>query len=704
MKRSVFFILSLIFLFQSAGSNEIPESCYQSKLVSESSSSNSDEDLFITSDKSILQDNTYILDGNTTIEKNNLYLSADHVEIDRNREAIKTLGNVKFNSSKFSAKGNQFSILKSDDGNFYTGLDLKLLSKNNHSFITAEQMKGTDSKQIFVNSKYTLCPFNNINWSLNSSKLTLDYENNTGSAEDLYFSFFDYPIFYLPSYDWALKGRNSGFLAPNFSIYKDNSDSGKTGFQIVTPYYFNLAKDKDFLLTLNSLSNRGQVLEGKYRQLIYDKKNSVNGLFKIGGAFIENDNVLGKKRWSIDADVNFQIDPKTKLKLVNKRVSDKKFFRDILKTSDDDTLLSFISLAHSDLDNNFESSLLIENEQPINSGSYSYTKKPKIFISKKFHSFAKPEFSFSFESFDTPDKTKITGSRSFASAEISENYELNNIYIAPRILLTNTYYNLSNSKEIWRFIPEFSIESGLNSEYRVNTNEYTQYIQPKILYTFAPKKNQSKIPLFDTDLNSNLDEYILQNKKFSGIDRISNANSLSFFLESQFEDLNHNNEFFTFSLGQKYHFEDYELDLDGNLEKIKSTSNLFFEFDYNKDDYLNISNKVNFNSSKNEVSESIISVNLGYSPKKNLKSQYINSKGEENIIFEGNYPINKNTTINFSQNQNISSSILNNRSFSMNYESCCWGIKIGNTKKLLDSNKFDNIFSIEATFDGLTSN
>jgi lipopolysaccharide assembly outer membrane protein LptD (OstA) len=38
------------------------------------------------------------------------------------------------------------------------------------------------------------------------------------------------------------------------------------GYQFRIPYYFNLAPNRDFLLTLNQLTTRGSVIEGKYRQ------------------------------------------------------------------------------------------------------------------------------------------------------------------------------------------------------------------------------------------------------------------------------------------------------------------------------------------------------------------------------------------------------------------------------------------------------
>ena len=80
----------------------------------------------------------------------------------------------------------------------------------------------------------------------------------------------------------------------------------------------------------------------------------------------------------------------------------------------------------------------------------------------------------------------------------------------------------------------------LNFERDINIAEknYIQTLEPRIYYVKIPFKNQSTIPLFDTSISDfNIDQ-IFQTNRFSGDDRINDADQITFAISSKLIDFN----------------------------------------------------------------------------------------------------------------------------------------------------------------------
>ena len=118
------------------------------------------------------------------------------------------------------------------------------------------------------------------------------------------------PIFYSPYHEWVLEGRGSGFLAPSFGSYDESVANKDNDYQVRIPYYFNIAPDRDFLLTLNHLSSRGSVVEGIYRQLIAEGDYWKEGRFEIEGRYLNEDDITNNKRWLLNSKINLSVNNK----------------------------------------------------------------------------------------------------------------------------------------------------------------------------------------------------------------------------------------------------------------------------------------------------------------------------------------------------------------------------------------------------------
>jgi LPS-assembly protein len=133
--------------------------------------------------------------------------------------------------------------------------------------------------------------------------------------------------------------------------------------------------------------------------------------------------------------------------------------------------------------------------------------------------------------------------------------------------MMETFYDLSLSKSsqaldyensINRAIPMTSLDAGLIFERDLSLfkSPYTQTLEPRLYYLYVPNINQAEIPAFDTSYYVFTTSQLFRNNRFSGIDRIGDANQISLALTTRFYDQELGDQRFNATLGQIYYFRD----------------------------------------------------------------------------------------------------------------------------------------------------
>ena len=108
-------------------------------------------------------------------------------------------------------------------------------------------------------------------WRLSASSITLDHDAERGSARNVVLRIKDIPVFYTPYLSFPLsKKRKSGFLMPGFG------SSNNRGFEVRTPWYWNIAPNMDATLTPRILGNNGVMGMGEYRYLFEHAEGQLN--------------------------------------------------------------------------------------------------------------------------------------------------------------------------------------------------------------------------------------------------------------------------------------------------------------------------------------------------------------------------------------------------------------------------------------------
>ena len=686
------------------------ENCseYQTLFPIEEFSSNT-ESLDIEADSSEILKDKYLLDGNVKVNSNALYLSADDVEVSPITNSILATGKVKFQDKSYLITSDLLSANRNSEDELiataknasYQDYGAGLGGANGYT----ESISKTSTTVLLKNSTYSLCPVNKNDWLIDADQIELNLVKNRGVADNAIVKFYGVPIFYLPKYSWVLSGRGSGFLTPDYSSYTDeatvaDASGNKEGsYSVRVPYYFNLAPDRDLLLALNYMSSRRFIYEGKYRQLIAPKisPEHEDSIWSIEAKFLPEDKMTSLKRWLLNFSHEMDINDKTHLSAQYYRVSDSKYFKEIDRTNTNKkTLKSYIKLLYDNEDDNLFASALTEDEQVVNAGAPAYTRALEGTVSKIINKGTTMPITLGLSStkFAHDTASKESGLRTHGNIGISRELNIKYPKITPRASITITNYSLKNSPNINRTV----FGSGLNIDFTIINKtkifgyEANHRITPLISYNYRAKKVQGNIPIFDTedkytDIISFAD--LTSGERYSGLDRITNANDITLSLESSHKKLgalDEDKDLLNMRIAQSFYTDDEVVSAasSANYETRKTYSDIAASIDIALGKYV-INNSVQFNPDTSKIVKKIHSLSYTSNPRKfitlNLSKVGVAAGVTQTEKIYGAYPLTDSIHFFGGLEKTISTGIRNLETTGLVYESCCWAFRIAHFKE-----------------------
>ena len=230
-------------------------------------------DIVIDDVKKIIssKNNATLIDGdkNEVFLENFEYLISDYI--------LKSIGEVKildnknnnFQFSQVYIDTKKKEILGTDVKSFINQQSLKINEKNKPR-IFANSFQLNNDKNTFIKSIFTLCDYRDGDkcppWTIQSTKMLHDNKKKTDYYDNAIIKVYNIPIFYLPklSHPDPSVDRRSGFLPPSFSNTKN------LGEGISIPYFFDIAKNKNFTFTNRIYGSENPLFFGEYHQALKD--------------------------------------------------------------------------------------------------------------------------------------------------------------------------------------------------------------------------------------------------------------------------------------------------------------------------------------------------------------------------------------------------------------------------------------------------
>lgn len=421
---------------------------------------------------------------------------------------------------------------------------------------------------------YTSCPPNNQDWVVHASDLKLNDQTGKGAAKNAWLEFKGLPVFYSPYLSFPMDERRlSGFLAPSFGSTQQG------GFDFTVPYYWNIAPNYDATLKPRYLTDRGIMLGGEFR-LLTKYSNSIASL-----EYMPNDSVRDTSRFLGSFKNTSQFTPTISSNLDLNYVSDNQYFAEL------GNALSFPNFSFvrstADLSYNDKGISLVGrmvNYQTIDESLTGYRRPylrlPEIDLDLN-HAFDFMPLNTMLDSgFVNFQHDSIVNAQRFnIKPSVSFPLKSEAAYLTPKISVQHTNYQLNNQGNsvyqlssnptivnsfpdtITRTLPIVSLDSGVFFEKELDSSfsSLKHTLEPRLFYLYIPKDDQDNIPLFDTSRYDFWYANMFRENRFSGSDRIQDANQLTAALTSRLVDPGTGKERLKLSVGEIFYFQDREV-------------------------------------------------------------------------------------------------------------------------------------------------
>jgi LPS-assembly protein len=692
--------------------------------------------LDINSDYAEIFDNeVYSYVGNVEMNRADQSSVSKKASYDNVSETLDLQGSVYYNDDELAMHGESASLnLVSDQAKLRDAL-----------FISpATPLRGR-AKTIYRDSKtlsrykgvaYTSCRPGNQDWVMHAADLKMNKTTGKGAAKNAWLEFKGTPVFYSPYLSFPIDNRRlSGFLTPSFGRTQ------RGGFSLATPYYWNIAPNYDATFRPRYLSNRGAILGGTFRYLTEMTNGSANL------EYMPHDSVLDKSRYLAAIKNTTTFTPHISSNLDLNYVSDKNYFSD-LGNALTTTIYSSFLLSQANLgytNSGVSLSGHVDNYQSIDpsitNARLPYRKLPQVNLNLN-HSF---DFMPLTTSMDTEyvyfqHDSRVNAQRTNVKPSLSFPLKTASAFLTPKLSLQSTQYALSNPKVVVlasdsqsRTLPIFSTDAGLylEKDLKLFNRSYLHTLEPRLFYLYIPNRNQDNIPVFDTALYDFSFNSMFWENRFSGTDRVGDANQLTTALTTRVVDANSGKDKLKLSVGQITYFQDrkvilpgYQQPLQGYFPNTDRFSNLVTELNVGLTDHVSVNTGAQWNPHLNdivrynaglhyfnqpEINKPAEIINLGYRYRKNATIPTPLGSRPFDIILSDisvHWPIYND----WSAVGRWSYSLLNNNTqesfFGLEKENCCWAVRfIGrrwiNSVTLNQNPNIPNTQAIDTTATGI---
>ena len=673
------------------------------------------------------QDEVATLTGNVSVRQGNRQLQSDTARMNRTTNYAEFEGNVVFREPGTLLVGDYGDMLL-DTGRATVKNASYAMHEAHARGESKEIIRNEDSTLVLDDASYTTCRPGDESWLLTGKNVTLDPNTGFGTARDAVIRVEGLPIFYAPYMYFPIDDRRqSGFLYPTIASDSDN------GLDLTLPYYWNIAPNYDATITPRIMSKRGLLLENEFRYMNEsgDGEAGLSGLTNKDKLKDENP-YYDQERWLASVQYNQRFSERWTAKLDYADASDKNYIKDFgtslnLSSSAPLNQMAGTQYLGGNDHNNWTFNLNAHQFKNMSQTSDDpYNKLPQLIFSGNWQAgetlqvnyladytqFSRADdWRFKQEiddpAFEDPDIKKsiydegfgikrAEGGRAYGQAGIS--YPMQTVwgFLEPEVKVRSVNYSLSNlnQQEVMEDLrnsyldqtfndndftkspnttaASFSLDSGLYFERFTNLfdTDFTHTLEPRAKYLYAPYvENQEYNPIFDTAAMGFTYGSLWLDNRFSGYDRIGDANQLSLGVTTRLIE-DDGFERMRFGIGQIVYFKDRRVYIASNLgqegkppidvdenydamdERLRNeltdpTSPLASEFIYNFNRSMSLRQDFSWNTNENRLDnygmyyrwqpEQRKTVNLGFRFRDQVE-RYVQDKDGHNVLVDPSDP------------------------------------------------------------------
>jgi LPS-assembly protein len=477
-----------------------------------------------------------------------------------------------------------------------------------------------EDQAVVSDGTYSTCEGPDPAWYLKSSTLRLDSGRDVGTAGKTVIYFKGVPIVGTPAMSFSLSGaRRSGWLPPSIG------SGAKGAFEVMVPYYVNIAPNRDLTLYPRLMTNRGLQIGATGRYIGETGAGPYSGETHI--EFLKHDRVADRDRWLVNTLHSQAIATGWSYGWNVRAASDDQYPSDFSRSVAASAERQLLRELRTDYYGKYWSvTARAQNYQvlqdpaavtnPALRVARPYDRLPQInFHAGRYDVLGGFDWAVDGEltRFSHPDKANFaTGNRAVLLPQVSYPWVRPGYFITPKVLLHASKYDLDNNAgrptSISRVLPTFSVDSGLvfERESKLLGRAMTQTLEPRLFYVRTPYKDQSAIPNFDTAVAGFNYAQLFSENRFVGADRVSDANQLTTAVVSRLIESN-GAERLRVALGQRYYFSNPRVTLTPNEPRNQTRSDALFAASGRISDTWSVDSGVQYDAQ----SRSLYSLNYG---------------------------------------------------------------------------------------------
>lgn len=539
-----------------------------------------------SADNTETQGNIATLTGDVQVSKGYRQVRSDKATVDRDASTVLLENRVQFREPGTLLLGDQIRI--NTDSSEIQAEDTTFVFHDSGVRGTASTFTRNNSGEIYVDSAtYTTCEPGNNTWRLKTGNISIDAENAFATARHVRVEVKEVPVLYLPWIRFPVNDqRASGLLFPEFSFGDEN------GLDFAQPIYLNLAPNYDATITPRYLQERGTMVELELRHLSQTTETIVSGahLWSDDGGDDSDedadiDPITGKRpnegedRWLANVDHEGGQGRRWNTRIDYTKVSDTDYFQDLgtgsLAVSSRTHLRQRASagyrLDHWNLDvSSVKYQTLIDNRPR------QYEQLPRVNFDGSYYfdsSNLELTLDHQYTVFDHADSTRVTGDRLRADYALTWDKRWIWGYFRPSIKTKHLSYNLDDpllpggDDNPSVTVPVGELDAGLYFERDTTLIKgYTQTFEPRLYYLYSDYKDQGDHPDFDTSLLTFSYQQLFRDDRFSGKDRIGDAEQVTLGFTSRLYN-NQGIERLRGSIGQIFYLDDRYVSLNPTFSK-----------------------------------------------------------------------------------------------------------------------------------------
>ena len=648
-------------------------------------------DLEVSAGDSDITDDTLYFSDDVTVSQGYRTLKAQEVIIDRVEQTVSADGPIEVREPGIVMYGDRITYDSLSERASLSDAEFVMYEEQLYGIAERVTRDANGSLEI-EDGQLTFCAPTDPSWLVTAKTLRVDPTTNTGEAWGARIDIKGVPVAYLPWVQFPLNDRRKTGL-----LFPDISSDTRGGLDITAPIYLNLAPNYDATYSPRLIQDRGLVHQLNTRFL-----GKRTGFWDVSGTYLRDDDLdasdSDNNRWLVNVQQSSDPSARLRTSIDFTKVSDNEYLRDLENnTLSAQRQTALLQRARVDwLADSWLFGLEAQQFQSIAEDlTDNYRRLPQI--SAVWRGDAKigplePLLKLQAANFDT-ELEKVKGQRVYqevgVTLPLTRDYGFLNSSLMHRSIqyrLKAPDNNQTRSESVSSWLGR--IEGGLEFERSTELFglPFTQTLEPRFQYLYAGYDDHAGIPDFDSAELTFSYRQLFRNTRFSGYDRLADANQLSVGLTSRLIDTATGKERVSASFGQVINFRDQRVRLkesdaaltdEGSAlafalnvrtsERWSIHSNLLFDSYEEKLDAANI--RVGFRPSKDAI------INLGYTLREPPAS-FAARPVTEQINTSAYMPINDNWSAFGAVRYSLEIGSSVEDMIGVEYDGCCWRVRL----------------------------